>query len=156
LRSGTAPAPTTPALAAKRPVFHSEADFQHAFAWEIHQHLPDAYVRLEYRPALLPTRAYVDVWVVDGNQTLAIELKYKTAPLSVQLDDGEKFDLMSQGHRTSGATISSAICGDWNKYYSLPKRFDIGSAADERVEVLATGNAVNIRRSVSLPRGASG
>jgi hypothetical protein len=102
LRSGTAPAPTTPALAAKRPVFHSEADFQHAFAWEIHQHLPDAYVRLEYRPALLPTRAYVDVWVVDGNQTLAIELKYKTAPLSVQLDDGEKFDLMSQGAQDLG------------------------------------------------------
>jgi len=102
LRSGTAPAPTIPALAAKRPVFHSEADFQHAFAWEIHQHLPDAYVRLEYRPALLPTRAYVDVWVVDGNQTLAIELKYKTAPLSVQLDDGEKFDLMSQGAQDLG------------------------------------------------------
>jgi hypothetical protein len=24
------------ALAAQRPIFHSEADFQHALAWEIH------------------------------------------------------------------------------------------------------------------------
>ena len=35
------------ALAEQRPVFHSEADFQHAFAWEIHQQLPMASVRLE-------------------------------------------------------------------------------------------------------------
>jgi hypothetical protein len=89
-------------LAAKRPVFHSEADFQHAFAWEIHQQLRDAYVRLEYRPALLPTRAYVDVWVQHQEQILAIELKYKTAPLSLQLDNGEKFDLLSQAAQDIG------------------------------------------------------
>jgi hypothetical protein len=34
-------------LARERTVFHSEADFQHAFAWKINEHLPDAEIRLE-------------------------------------------------------------------------------------------------------------
>lgn len=34
-------------LAKKRPVFHSEADFQHALAWEIQITYPDANIRLE-------------------------------------------------------------------------------------------------------------
>jgi hypothetical protein len=34
-------------LAQSRPVFHAEADFQHAFAWELHKELPSAQVRLE-------------------------------------------------------------------------------------------------------------
>jgi hypothetical protein len=88
-------------LAAKRPVFHSEADFQHAFAWETQRQHPNASIRLEYRPALLPTRTYVDVWVMDGDRTLAIELKYKTALLSVQVD-GEQFDLLSQSAQDLG------------------------------------------------------
>ena len=59
-------------------------------------------------------QAYVDVWVEDGNQTLAVELKYKTAELSVQ-HDGEKFELMSQAAQDIGATISSAIFTASNK-----------------------------------------
>ncbi len=34
-------------LAQYRPVFHSEADFQHTFAWEIHRWSPGASVRLK-------------------------------------------------------------------------------------------------------------
>ena len=35
-------------LAESRKVFHSEADFQHAFAWHIHQKMPDSQIRLEF------------------------------------------------------------------------------------------------------------
>jgi hypothetical protein len=45
------------ALAKQRPIFHSEADFQHAIAWEIHKHLPRASVRLE-RPIASLLRGY--------------------------------------------------------------------------------------------------
>ena len=45
------------ALAKQRPIFHSEADFQHAIAWEMHKHLPRASVRLE-RPIASLLRGY--------------------------------------------------------------------------------------------------
>ena len=34
-------------LADTRKVFHSEADFQHALAWQIHRAMPEGQVRLE-------------------------------------------------------------------------------------------------------------
>lgn len=37
------------ALASSRPLFHSQADFERAFAWEAHRQRPDAQVRLERR-----------------------------------------------------------------------------------------------------------
>ncbi len=37
-------------LSAVRPIFHSEADFQHALAWTIQLQHPDATIRLEIRP----------------------------------------------------------------------------------------------------------
>ena len=43
-------------LSCQRPIFHSEADFQHALAWLIHLQHPDAIVRLEYRP--LPQKPF--------------------------------------------------------------------------------------------------
>jgi hypothetical protein len=39
------------ALAIGRPVFHPEADFQLAFAWELQRAHPSARIRLETRPA---------------------------------------------------------------------------------------------------------
>lgn len=47
-------------LAVEKPIFHSEADFQHALAWRIHTVMPDAKVRLEYRSRLKET-VYLDV-----------------------------------------------------------------------------------------------
>ena len=62
-------------LARYRPVFHSEADFQHALAWRIHEAMPDCEVRLEYKP--FPTkRLYLDLWLPDIG--VAMELKYCT------------------------------------------------------------------------------
>lgn len=78
-------------LSCERPIFHSEADFQHALAWHIHQQYPDARVRLEYRP--FPHEPlYLDLWVQDNDGALAIELKYPTRGLSVQYA-GERFSL---------------------------------------------------------------
>ena len=53
-------------LAQRRPIFHSEADFQHALAWEIHALHTDCQIRLE-RPVkgIDPSRRRprVDLWV---------------------------------------------------------------------------------------------
>jgi hypothetical protein len=65
-------------LAALRPVYHSEADFQHAFAWELQKQLPTSSIFLE-RPQRTPEGSiYLDIFLRMGDQALAIELKYKT------------------------------------------------------------------------------
>lgn len=83
------------ALAAQRPVFHSEADFQHALAWIIHEQHPGAKVRLEYRPRELKEKAYIDIWVEYLGAIYAIELKYKTRGLQVTVGE-EPFNLLDQ------------------------------------------------------------
>jgi len=89
-------------LARRRPIFHSEADFQHALAWVFHERFPDARVRLEMPRPLDSKRAHIDLWLELGDQRIAIELKYLTR--AVELDiDGAHFSL------TQGA-------GDWARY----------------------------------------
>src|ERR1700676_109598 len=89
-------------LAKRRRVFHSEADFQYALAWEIHEAQPDAAIRLE-----LPVRAsdgrtvHVDLFVTCGHQRFAIELKYKTEELNVR-DGAEHFSLRSHSAQDTG------------------------------------------------------
>jgi hypothetical protein len=89
-------------LAKKRPVFHSEADFQHALAWEIHNVTPGASIRLE-----LPVRAddvrtvHLDLLVACDHQRFAIELKYKTALLNT-CRDSEQFLLRGQSAQDCG------------------------------------------------------
>lgn len=88
-------------LSNERPAFHSEADFQHALAWEIHQMWQKSKVRLEYKPQFFDSRAYVDVWAVIGNNGYAIELKYKTRGLRFDAG-GETFDLLDQSAQDLG------------------------------------------------------
>lgn len=82
-------------LASRRPVFHSEADFQHAFAWEAHQIDAALEVRLETNPEpgirldLLLSRP-------DLLERTAVELKYLTASWVGEVA-GEKFALKNQG-----------------------------------------------------------
>ena len=83
-------------LAQERPVFHSEADFQHAFAWCIHTTNPDLRVRLEYKPFPHESK-YLDLWFseIESGQTnfhVAVELKYYTRKLEVE-HNGEWFAL---------------------------------------------------------------
>ncbi len=88
-------------LAKKRPVFHSEADFQHAFAWEIHQKLPTASVRLELPVQVKNQFLHIDVWVANQDAILAVELKYKTRGLSVQIGN-EQYKLKDQSAQDVG------------------------------------------------------
>lgn len=88
------------ALALKRPIFHSEADFQHAFAWRLHEQFPDATVRLEY-PVKLDQWIYLDIWLKSAELTLAIELKYKTASLQID-QNGETYHLKNQSAQDCG------------------------------------------------------
>ena len=88
-------------LAKQRPIFHSEADFQHAFAWEIHHWLPNASIRLEL-PILIGNQAlHLDVWIASKGAVFAIELKYKTRALEVQLGR-ERFRLKNQSAQDIG------------------------------------------------------
>jgi hypothetical protein len=81
-------------LCERRPVFHSEADFQHALAWQMQAEHPAASVRLETRP-LVDRRVYLDVAVNLDEHRVAIELKHLTRELSVEYD-GEAFNLATQ------------------------------------------------------------
>ncbi len=80
-------------LAMVRPIFHSEADFQHALAWsirELNHHDP---VRLEFKP-VPEERIHIDIWI--GRQPpVAIELKYPTRATLANVN-GEHFALTNQ------------------------------------------------------------
>ena len=88
-------------LQKKRPIFHSEADFQHALAWDIHCHYPTAAVRLEIHPGRIGPREYIDIWVKYENAVYAIELKYKTSKIDV-VYGGEEFHLLNQAAQDIG------------------------------------------------------
>ena len=62
-------------LSSKRPIFHSEADFQHALAWEIQLAHPQAGIRLEKRVATRPN-IELDLLVDLDGVRLGVELKY--------------------------------------------------------------------------------
>lgn len=64
-------------LSQRRKLFHSEADFQCAFAEEIKKKYTDSEVRLE-KPI---NGKYIDIFVLYGSDEIAIELKYKTAKM---------------------------------------------------------------------------
>src|SRR5436309_960178 len=86
---------TMAALACSRPIFHSEADFQHSFAWQIHLADPDARVRLEPRVLRDPPIA-LDLAITSRARRIAVELKYLVRAFSAE-QDGEKFALRPQG-----------------------------------------------------------
>ena len=75
-------------LADRRKVFHSEADFQHALAWQVHEARPESQVRLEV--SVVPVEAQrmiLDIWL--PVEKIAIELKYVTRRL--ELEHNEEF-----------------------------------------------------------------
>jgi hypothetical protein len=82
-------------LASLRPVFHSEADFQQAFAWEVRMQDPTVRVRLETRPAP-GMRLDLLLTSEDGQERSAVELKYLTRLWTGEFT-GERFELKDQG-----------------------------------------------------------
>lgn len=79
-------------LGTERPIFHSEADFQHALAWLIHRQHPAAQIRLETRPE---RGVRLDIVVGLHDERIAIELKYLAARFEGTVA-GERFDLPNQ------------------------------------------------------------
>ena len=87
-------------LADSRKVFHSEADFQHALAWHMHQAMPESQVRLEVDVMQVEhQRRFLDIWL--SLEGIAIELKYKTRGLELEQDD-EPFVLRNQSAQDQG------------------------------------------------------
>lgn len=89
------------ALAAERPIFHSEADFQHALAWQIRLARPGAALRLEVPREINGRRVHVDIWVSDAGERVALELKYFTRALETSVH-GERFQLRDQAAQDLG------------------------------------------------------
>ncbi len=79
-------------LSGKRPIFHSEADFQHALAWELHKTCNNADIRLEKRFNIdYLGDIYVDI-LFKEKESIAIELKYTTKELHTTINN-ESFSL---------------------------------------------------------------
>ncbi len=88
-------------LAKNRPAFHSEGDFQHAVAWELHLRFPSGHVRLE-RP--IETKfglLHIDVTAELHGCVHAFELKYKTRTLAA-LVGSELYELQDHGGQPQG------------------------------------------------------
>ncbi|MGG1599135.1 hypothetical protein [Paenibacillus naphthalenovorans] len=87
-------------LSVKRPLFHNEADFQHALAWEIREQ-EGGTIRLERRMDVGNQKVYLDIWFEKENRKYAIELKYKVKTLEHTLDN-EKYSLSNHGAQDIG------------------------------------------------------
>ena len=84
-----------------RPIFHSEDDFKHALAWEIHKSQEDVKVRLEV-PLLIDGKSnYIDLIAIHGSQRYGLELKYKTKKTKVTIEE-EIFALRDHGAQPLG------------------------------------------------------
>lgn len=88
-------------LAIKRPVFHSEADFQHALAWELQLAHQTASIRLEKQVSAQGARVHLDLLFQKPGEELAIELKYKTR-VSKFSHQGEEYSLRNHSAQDIG------------------------------------------------------
>lgn len=88
-----------------RSIFHSEADFQHALAWQIHTDFPDCQIRLEYKP-ISSVNMSVDIWVWIGHIQIAIEVKYPAAKHIIK-----RQDLFETFHLDKGGPLDTARYG---------------------------------------------
>jgi hypothetical protein len=120
------------ALAVARPIFHSEADFQHALAWQVHAADPLMSVRLETRAA---QGERLDLWFrrPDLGLSTALELKYLCASLDAVVA-GERFVLPAQG--------AQDIRGyDVMKDIARVERIVAGAVTDKGAVVTVTNDA---------------
>lgn len=94
-------------MAASRPVFHSEADFQHHLAWTLREMDPQVRVRLETRP-LAGERLHLDLLLTRpaSAERVAVELKYPTRSLNLD-HQGERFEL--RDHAALDATRHDVV-----------------------------------------------
>jgi hypothetical protein len=74
-------------LASQRKAYHSEADFQHALAWELHKQFPNSSVRLERPLKANGKLLHLDCLIQLQDKAIAVELKYKTRKLVIDAED---------------------------------------------------------------------
>lgn len=100
------------ALARKRPIFHSEADFQHALAWEIQTAHPTAALRLEKRVAVRPS-IELDLAIDLRGVRLGVEVAGEQFTLSTGADDHARYfaieDLARLERLVAEGTIDSGV-----------------------------------------------
>lgn len=114
------------ALQAKQKIFHSEADFQFSFAWELQKILPDAKIRLEYTPPFARDM-HIDIYITDADGTYPIELKYKSKSIEVVVDD-EYFKLKNHSAQDTGRYDYLYDISRIEYLRALDKRFVAGYA----------------------------
>lgn len=89
-------------LSGERPVFHSEADFQHALAWQIHLQSPKSCIRLEYPLSVdYEESGRLDLMLFEEEREVPFELKYKKASF-VALLQREVFSLKADSAQDIG------------------------------------------------------
>ena len=121
-------------LAASRPIFHSEADFQHALAWELHARLPDMAVRLEL-PVHVPGKIlHLDLWLAGPTGSVAIELKYKTRGLALSAG-GEPFSLKDQSAQDLGRYDFLAFLPSPQKLQEDPMPRELRTCGDSHLKI---------------------
>lgn len=70
----------------ERPIFHSEADFQHALAWKIHERNPGIEIRLERRMDFPDRELTLDIFATPkDDKFFAMEVKYKPKKYKIKL-----------------------------------------------------------------------
>lgn len=138
-------------LARRRPVFHSEADFQLALAWQIQQKHPNLRVRLETRPA---PGVHLDLALEEPGteRGTAVELKYLTRRWEGTVN-GERYELKNHGAQDiraydvvkdicrvekfiagrEGADGAVIVLSNDPSYWSAPKPNDTSNAAAFRL-----------------------
>jgi hypothetical protein len=109
-------------LSKRRPVFHSEADFQHELAYEVRLGDPSLNVRLEL-PVVTPFSGAIDI-IILGKYRFVLELKYLCKRFVTTLD-GEEFALKDQ----SGRDIRRYdVCKDVKRMEDYAERTGYGAA----------------------------
>jgi hypothetical protein len=88
-------------LADERQLFHSEADFQHALAWKIHELYPDVKLRLEVPSGRSDKRERIDILASLNGRHCAVELKYKKRKIE-GVFGGERYVLSNDGAQDIG------------------------------------------------------
>lgn len=115
-------------LSLERPIFHSEADFQHALAWRFRCSLKNAEVRLEKPFKNTQNRSrYLDLLLMVENRSIAFELKYKTRNISC-LHNDETFQVQNHGAQDLGRYDFLSDVQKLEKYVSTTDECERGYA----------------------------
>ncbi len=108
-------------LSERRPLFCSEADFQHELAYELRRDDPELGVRLEY-PLGAGMRGAIDILVL-GQHRYALELKYLCKGLTVQVGN----EVMVLRHHSARDIRRYDVCKDIVRMEQYAERTGHGS-----------------------------